>query len=256
MRIRKTHTTTPRLTLPPAAVARLAEAGIRCTAEISLEYQRAAGRYVLRGRESGGAAKIHDTDGAVISIGRYVSFCGQEGQRLPWFLRPDSLTANSDHAIVIAQALVSIEMFRVGHTYDLLIVQHTISEAESSRRPSVVKITEGKSGKRPSIVSQVLFRAWQGQLPLDLTSQEKFLSGIAPEFFDASGEPRQIPGAFVPAVHAITVAVNCLDCRHSHLLVKPAAEVTTALVVAAAPGEPTLVVVSGKDEERHEPAGA
>jgi hypothetical protein len=260
MKTRKAQTTTPRLTLPSTVLAHLAKVGIRCTTDVSLEYQKVAGRYVLRGRESGGAAKLSDPDGSPTSLGRYVSFCAEDGQRLPWFIRPDSLTPNSDHAIVIAPALVSIEMFRVGHTYDLLIARHTISEGENSQQPSVVQITARKQGKRPGVVSQVLFRAWQGQLPLDLMSQDKSLSGIAPEFFDASGEPRQIPGAFVPAVHALTVAVNCPNCRHAHLLIPPAAAMvpgtTPATAAAGSPGGQTLAAVPGKGEDRQGPAGA
>ena len=191
-----------RLALPPPALKRLSEAGIRCNSDISLEYQKAAGRYVLRGRESGGAVK---------SLGRYVSFCAEDGQRLPWFIRPDSLTANSDHAIAIAPILVSLDMFRYEHTYELLIARHTIAETDK--------------GKRPRIVSQTIFRGWQGQLPLDLSGKDKALAGtLAPEFFDRSGEPRQLPAAFAEAVQAVTVGANCIDCAHPHLLVaKPAA---------------------------------
>src|SRR5579884_231120 len=108
-----------RITLAPAAVKRLVEADIRCTPDVSLEYQRAAGRYVLRGRESGGAVK---------ALGRYVSFCAGDGTQQAWFMRPDSPVANGDHAIVIAPALVSVEMFRFEHTYELLIVRHTINQ--------------------------------------------------------------------------------------------------------------------------------
>jgi hypothetical protein len=192
----------PRLTLASAAVKRLMEADIRCTPDVSLEYQRAAARYVLRGRESGGAVK---------ALGRYVSFCADDGTQLAWFVRPDSLVANGDHAIVIAAALVSVEMFRFEHTYELLIARHTIHEVDKQRRPTVA--------------SQLIFRGWQGQLPLDLIERDKALAGsIAPEFFDRSGEPRQIPAAFVAAVHAVTGAVNCPECRHAHFLVaKPAA---------------------------------
>jgi hypothetical protein len=192
----------PRLTLASAAVKRLMEADIRCTPDVSLEYQRAAGRYVLRGRESGGAVK---------ALGRYVSFCAEDGSQLHWFMRPDSLVANGDHAIVIAAALVSIEMFRFEHTYELLIARHTITQSEKN--------------KRPTVSTQLIFRGWQGQLPLDLLERDKALAGsIAPEFFDRSGEPRQIPAAFVAAVHAVTAAVNCLECRHAHFLVaKPEA---------------------------------
>ncbi len=186
----------PRLTLAAPAVKRLMEADIRCTPDVSLEYQRAAARYVLRGRESGGAVK---------ALGRYVSFCAEDGSQLAWFVRPDSLVANGDHAIVIAPALVSVEMFRFEHTYELLIARHTIHGVDKQRRPTVS--------------TQLIFRGWQGQLPLDLIERDKALAGsIAPEFFDRSGELRQIPAAFVAAVHAVTGAVNCLECRHAHFL--------------------------------------
>ena len=164
-----------RLTLPSAAVRRLTEAGIHCRPEVGLEYQRSAGRYVLRGRESGGATS---------ELGRYVSFCADDGQRLPWLIRPDSLTRNGDHAIVVAPLLVSIEMFRFYHTYELLILRHTVLETEK--------------GKRPAVSSQVVFRGWQGQLPLHLAGKDKPQAGkIAPEFFDRSGEPREIPPAYL-----------------------------------------------------------
>lgn len=188
-----------RLTLPSAALKRLQTAGIRCAPDVSLEYQRSAERYVLRGRESGGAAK---------DIGRYVGYCGENGEPLSWFMKPDSLTPNADHAIALAQALVSVEVFRYEHTYELLIARHTI--------------TGNGDGKRPKAKSELIFRGWQGQLPLDLAGKDKALAGnIAPEFFDRAGEPRQIPPPFVAAVQAITKAVNCVNCSHTHLLIKP-----------------------------------
>ena len=188
-----------RLTLPGAAVKRLQEAGIYCTPEVSLEFQRGARRYVLRGRESGGAVR---------QIGRYVSFCGEHGERLPWLLRPDSVTCNAEHAIVIAPTLVSVEMFRIERTYELLVARHQV-------RPAT-------AGVRPVVVSRVIFRGWQGQLPLDLVDKDRTLAGqITPEFFSRSGEVRQLPAAYVEAVRAITLAVNCTDCRHPHLLVAP-----------------------------------
>ncbi len=190
-----------RLTLPPAAVGRLAESGIRCTPDVTLEHQKTAGRYVLRGRESGGAVK---------EMGRYVSYCAEDGHRLQCFLRPDSLTKNSDHAIVVAPSLVSIEMFRFEHTYELLIVGHTIAKAEN--------------GARPAIQSRVIFRGWHGQLPLDLLDKDRSLAGsIAPEFFDRSGEPLLLPPTFTEAIQKITAAVNCVNCSHSHLLIAKSA---------------------------------
>ena len=188
-----------RLTLPSAALKQLTQASIRCTPDVSLEYQRTANRYVLRGRESGGA---------VNELGRYVGFCDAEGESLGWFLKPDSLTVNADHAIVLAPTIASIEIFRYEHTYELLITRH--------------KIVEGGEGMRSKAASELVFRGWQGQLPLDLVAKDRALAGtIAPEFFDRAGEPRQLPTKFVKAVQAITKAVNCLKCAHAHLLIKP-----------------------------------
>ena len=121
---------------------------------------------------------------------------------------PDSLTVNYDHAVVLAPAFASIEIFRYEHTYELLITRH--------------RIVEGGEGMRPKAASELVFQGWQGQLPLDLISKDIALAGtIAPEFFDRAGEPRQLPAKFVKPVQAITKAVNCLKCSHAHLLIKP-----------------------------------
>jgi hypothetical protein len=188
-----------RLTFPAAAVQRLRKSGIYCTPSITVEFQQATKRHVLRGRESGGAIK---------EFGHYVTFCGEGGERLAWFVRPDSLTSNGDHAIVLAPALVSVEALRVEHTYELLIARHEL------RAP--------KEGARPRIWSRVVFRGWQGQLPLDLVGKDRSVAGkIAPEFFTRAGEARQLPVQFVEAVHAVTNAVNCRVCSHPHFLVEP-----------------------------------
>jgi hypothetical protein len=211
-----------RLTLPSAARKRLTEADIRCTPDVSLEYQRAANGYVLRGRESGGALQ---------ELGRYVGFCGPEGEPLGWFLKPDSLTVNSDHAIVLAPAIASIEMFRYEHTYELLITRYRIVQDEE---------------KRPKAASEQVFRGWQGQLPLDLVTKDKALAGtIAPEFFDRAGEPRQLPAKFVKPVQAITRAVNCVKCSHAHLLIKP----QSSQLQKSAEEAPALIAVNGKQPE-------
>jgi hypothetical protein len=194
--------TTPllRLTLPAAAVQRLRQSGIYCAPNITVEFQQATKRHLLRGRESGGAIK---------QFGHYVTFCGEGGERLPWFVRPDSLTSNGDHAIVLAPALVSIEALRVEHTYELLIARHEL------RAP--------KEGARPRIWSQVVFRGWQGQLPLDLVEKDRSAAGkIAPEFFTRAGEARQLPAQFVDAVRAVVAGTNCPACSHPHFLVEPA----------------------------------
>jgi hypothetical protein len=199
---------------------RLTEAGIRCTPDVSLEYQRAANRYVLRGHESGGAVR---------ELGRYVGFCGEKGEPLGWFLKPDSLTANADHAIVLAPAIARIELFRYEHTYELLITRH--------------KIVETGEGKRRKTASELVFGGWQGQLPLDLVTKDKALAGsIAPEFFDRAGEPRQLPAKFVKPVQAITKAVNCLNCSHADLLIKPESQ-------AHKSGEEALAVIAVNGEQ-------
>ena len=188
-----------RLTLPAAAVDRLRKSGIYCTPNITVEFQQATKRHVLRGRESGGAIK---------QFGHYVTFCGVAGERLPWFVRPDSLTSNGDHAIVLAPTMVSVEALRVEHTYELLIARHELRAA--------------KEGARPQIWSQLVFRGWQGQLPLDLVEKDRSEAGkIAPEFFTRAGEARQLPAQFVEAVQAVVAASNCLLCAHSHFLVEP-----------------------------------
>jgi hypothetical protein len=97
---------------------------------------------------------------------------------------------------------------RLEHTYELLIARHELRAA--------------KEGARPRIWSQVVFRGWQGQLPLDLVEKDRSVAGkIAPEFFTRAGEARQLPVQFVEAVHAVTNAVNCRFCSHAHFLVEP-----------------------------------
>ena len=216
-----------RLTLPGAAVKRLQEAGIYCTPEVSLEFQRGAKRYVLRGRESGGAVR---------QIGRYVSFCGEHGEHLPWLLRPDSVTSNAEHAIVIAPTLVSVEVFRIGRTYELLVARHQIRSATT--------------GARPDVVSRVVFRGWQGQLPLDLVDKDRALGGqIAPEFFSRAGEVRRLPAAYVDAVRAVTLAANCSECVHSHFLVAPGSSTTSGPGKTASPeGAPSGGEANAREE--------
>jgi len=123
-------------------------------------------------------------------------------------VRPDSLVANGDHAVVIAPSMVSVEVLRVEHTYELLIVRHEL-RAE-------------REGERPRIWSKLVFRGWQGQLPLDLVEKDRSVAGqIAPEFFTRAGDVRQLPALFVEAVQAVVSAANCTQCRHAHLLVAP-----------------------------------
>src|SRR5437868_1612948 len=104
---------------------RLQEVGVLCQPEVSLQYQILAKRSVLRGVESGGATK---------EIGRYVTFCDERGELIPWLQPIDSVAVNGRHAVVVAPALVSVQVFRVRSTYDVLIVRHGIVQPTDGRR--------------------------------------------------------------------------------------------------------------------------
>ena len=178
---------------------RLHEAGILCQPEVSLQYQTLAKRSVLRGVESGGATK---------EIGRYATFCDERGERIPWLQPIDSVAVNGRHAVVVAPALVSVEVFRVRNTYDVLIVRH-----------DVVQPAEGRRGRMDA---KVLFRGRQGYLPLDLTGDEKNMAGqIVPEFFSKAGEHIDIPVEFGQVLRAAVRGAACVNCAHQHYLTAP-----------------------------------
>ena len=94
---------------------KLQDAGVFCQPEVSIQYQTIAKRSVLRGVESGGSNS---------DIGRYVTFCDERGEPLSWLQPIDSVATNGRHSIVIAAALVTVEVFRIRNTYDLLISRH------------------------------------------------------------------------------------------------------------------------------------
>ena len=197
---------------------RLQAVGVLCQPEVSLQYQTLAKRSVLRGVESGGAVK---------EIGRYVTFCDERGERIPWLQPIDSVGVNGRHAVVIAPALMSVEVFRVRNTYDVLIVKY-----------DVLQTTEGQRGR---IEARALFRGRQGHLPLDLTGNEKAMAGqIVPEFFNKAGERVEIPPEFVGVLKAAVRGANCVGCAHQHYLTAPKA--------AAAKAETTGVAMMPADE--------
>ena len=191
---------------------RLQEVGVLCQPEVSLQYQTLARRSVLRGVESGGAIK---------EIGRYVTFCDERGERIPWLQPVDSVGVNGRHAVVIAPGLVSVEVFRVRNTYDVLIAKHDVSQS-----------TEGQ---RRRIEARVLFRGRQGHLPLDLTGDAKAMAGqIVPEFFNKAGERVEIPPEFVGVLKAAVRGANCVGCTHQHYLTAPKPNVVVAAAAAKA----------------------
>ena len=187
------------LVLPRKALRRLAEAGIFAQPSVSLECQQLAGRYAVRGVESGGAVE---------AFGRHVTFCGEHGEPIGWLHPLDAIGVNGVHALVVAPALVRVEMFRRGHTYDLLITRHAPGTREN--------------GKRPSLENTTLFRALAGYLELDLTRAKKNRDALPlPAFFTRAGEPLPIPSQFEAVIRAVTLGVNCCGCVHSHYLRAP-----------------------------------
>ena len=184
------------LVLPRATLRRLEEVGIRCRSEVRLEYQPVAKRYVVHGTESGGAVR---------ELGRYVTFAGVEGEPIAHLHPIDSLKANGHHAVVVATTLVKVDMFRFGRTCQLLIVKH---------EPQVEA-----TGKRPELKSTVLFRGVDGYWGLEIEDKGREQVGtVIPEFYSRSGEKNSLPAQFRAVAQAATLAVSCVDCRHSHFL--------------------------------------
>lgn len=184
------------LVLPRGTLRRLAEVGIHCRSEVRLEYQPVARRYVVHGTESGGAVR---------ELGRYVTFAGVEGEPIAHLHPIDSLKANGAHAVVVAPILVKVDMFRFGRTCQLLIVKHE----------PLVEVP----GKRPELKSTVLFRGVDGYLALEPEAKGRGnIAAMLPEFYSRSGEKNDIPVQFRAVVQAATLAVSCIECRHSHFL--------------------------------------
>jgi hypothetical protein len=181
---------------------------------------------VIRGVESGGAAK---------DIGRYVTFCDEKGDRLAWLQPIDSVAVNGRHAVVIAPSVVSVEVFRIRNTYDVLIARH-----------EAVPVPEGRRGR---IEVRVLFRGRQGHLPLDLTGDDKRVAGqIVPEFFNRAGERIEIPSEFAGVLKAVVLGANCLGCTHQHYLTAPK---VAAVVANTGPGNVAECPSANPTPEEH-----
>lgn len=190
------------LTLSRRVLRRLNEIGIIAQSQVSLEHQHLANRYMVRGIESGGAVK---------EIGRYVTFCGPEGEPLSYLHPTDAIGVNGVHAVVVAVVLVRIELFRTGRTCQLLITKH---------EPGTVE-----HGRRPLLENRVLFRGVNGIVDLELSGAGADLAGqsVMPEFWSRAGEMLGIPAVFAAPVEGATKGVTCVGCSHSHYLVTPVA---------------------------------
>ncbi len=189
------------IALARRVLRRLDEVGIFAESSVSLEHQHLAGRYVVRGIESGGAVK---------DLGRYVTFCGPDGEPLPYLHPIDAIGVNGVHAVVVAPVLVRVEMFRAGRTCQILITRHEPGKIEN--------------GRRPPLVNRVLFRGVNGFLDGEPFGKEDHLRVSAmPRFWSRSGEEREIPPVFVAAVRGATTGATCVGCSHTHCLVAPLA---------------------------------
>ena len=82
------------LTLPEPTLTRLRTVGIWCEAKLTV--QRRDQDWLIRGQESGGA---------VADIGRYVSFCKEDGTALSWLQPVKNFMPNGLHAILLAKDL-------------------------------------------------------------------------------------------------------------------------------------------------------
>jgi len=184
------------LRLPAITLKRLRGAGIYCQPTISIEYQRKAKSYILRGVESGGA---------VPEIGEYCSFVDDKGKPLAWLQRIDSVAVNGVHSALVAQRFVRLQMLRVQRTYDLLISRHELSAAEN--------------GHRPRLASSLIFHGRRGTLEMDLWNEEaRFRGAVCPVFYSRSGEVVEIPQEFQHTAMLLTAAACCTSCYHCHLL--------------------------------------
>jgi len=192
------------LRLPEITLKRLQTAGIYCQPAVSIEHQQLAGRYVLRGVESGGA---------VADLGAYCGFVDEDGRSISWLQRVDSIAVNGVHGIVISAGFVRLQMIRVQRTYDLLITRHFLANMEE--------------GKRPQLDNSILFYGRRGTLEMDLSSKDaEFRGTVSPVFYRRGGEPASLPAQFQDAVLRITAAASCVGCRHCHLL-RPSADVNS-----------------------------
>jgi hypothetical protein len=195
------------LRLSRQALRVLKERGIFVQAAVSLEHQHLAKRYVVRGLESGGAAG---------DLGRYLTFAQPDGRPIECLHPVEAIGVNGLHAVVVAPVLVRIEMVRKGRTYELLITQHRPGEARES--------------KRPPLETKVLFRGIHGRLELDLSGKDKDQAGaVLPTFYSLAGEEIIIPKRFQAVACAITAAVHCDGCSHSHFVRAPKAAARAAI---------------------------
>jgi hypothetical protein len=196
------------LILPETTLRALRKRGIYCQSFLTLEFQRQPRRYVLRATESGGA---------VADMGRYCAYLTSVGEPLSWLQPVDSLGVNGRHAVVIAAELVRLDMLRIGRTYELAITAHNLMVIPGN--------------VRPRMGSRLLFRGQQGTLAVELwkPANNDLRGEIAPVFYTAAGEVRQLPTQFEDAVRKVTGVLSCVGCKHCHIATAPLPSMTAGV---------------------------
>ena len=186
--------------LPERTRRHLHEVGIWCDANLSVEHQKSTGRWLIRGRESGGA---------VAELGRYIGFCGEDGCALPWLYRVKNFMPNGFHAVVLTpDPLVRLDLYRFETSYDLLLTRHWLHRE--------------KENERPRLWNESLFTARYGTIDWELWGKDKrYRGGIAPRFLGRNGDEISIPETFRLPVFKIVEAVTEIGCRQPHLLEAP-----------------------------------
>jgi len=183
------------LSLPAETREQVRKIGILCRPQLEIVYQQRADQWKLRGEESGGAIEL---------LGHYVGFVDINGNGLPWLQRVKHFLPNAIHAVVIANELVRVEMFRYETTYQLLISKHWLQNIDKHR---------------PELKSAILFLGRNGSLDTELWGKDAaFRGGAMPHFYGRSGELAPPGAIWTDATHKITEAVCCPGCRHCHLL--------------------------------------
>jgi hypothetical protein len=98
-------------------------------ARANLTVQRRDQDWIIRGQESGGA---------VNDIGRYVSFCKEDGSALSWLHPVKNFMPNGLHAILVAKGpIVRLDMYRFETSYDLLITSHALVTEDAIPTPKL-----------------------------------------------------------------------------------------------------------------------
>jgi hypothetical protein len=178
------------LRLPSPALNQLREAGIYCEPAISIEYQHLAKRYVIWGRESGGA---------IARLGAYCGYVGTDGEPLDWLARVNSVGRNGVHATVIAPHLVRIHVFRNEEKCEVLITRHGLIAKEI--------------GRRPTLENHIVFHGINGTVVAET---------VLPEFRSRVGELVSVPALFREAIKNAVAGAYTVGCRGPRLLLPPA----------------------------------